>query len=130
MIGRCEIDTRVSRALQEVTEAALQASKEYEGPLWGSGTGGGNYVCRDGKGRMTRKSPPFPSFQRWGSVGVLNISVMSSQVNLALGGSDSGGRLLCKETWTWLKDFFRNPELCLQVGERGNSFDRQKAGVA
>lgn len=110
-------DGALSRALSEVAGAALQASHEYQEALWGRGRGGGSFpggVCGHGDPGLHGKGP-LPRFQRWGNVGVLNISVASSQVDKAVSGREEGEGLLSEDTWTWLKDFFRAPEICLQV---------------
>lgn len=117
----------VARALRAVARAALQASAEYlevlsGGGLYGGSTGfieqkSGDDGDAEGleKGSVLDKGP-FPRFQRWGAVGVLHVSVLSSQVDLALGRREAGRQLLSPEAKAWLEDFFLAPELCLQVG--------------
>lgn len=83
--------------------AALQASREYqEALLGGAATHGGG----DG---------PLPTFQRWGAFGVLNVAIARSQVDCALGGLESGRKLLSGDVWAWLEAFFRTPEIGWQV---------------
>lgn len=128
----CARDTvGVARALKAVAGAALQASKEYQEALLGGaanhggsgGGGGGSGGDRVGNG-PNRSNPALgatecggtvPTFQRWGAVGVLNISVASSQVDFALGGWKAGRTLLSGEAWAWLEAFFRTPEIGWQV---------------
>lgn len=117
----------VARALRAVARAASQASAEYIEVLSGGGSCGGSTGLFDqkrgddgdeeglGKGCLLDKGP-FPRFQRWGAVGVLHVSVMSSQIDLALGRREAGRQLLSAEAKAWLDDFFLAPELCLQVG--------------
>lgn len=102
----------IKGALTEVASAALQASKEYHETLWGMGSRSSG--CGGGERGVVGKGP-LPRFQRWGPVGVLNVSSFSSQVDLALGQKHAGRGLLSSETWAWLEDFFRSPEICLQV---------------
>ncbi|CAM9309198.1 unnamed protein product, partial [Ectocarpus fasciculatus] len=127
-VSRCQHEgAGVAGALGVVAKAALQASKEYQEPLLG---GSANYNGGNGGGferfRKTARGEsacrgPLPTFQRWGAVGVLSISVASSQVGWAFGGRDAGHGLLSRETWAWLEDFFRAPELGLQEGSGVNT---------
>ncbi|CAM9243711.1 unnamed protein product [Ectocarpus sp. 4 AP-2014] len=116
----------VAGALEAVAKAALQASKEYQEALlggsanYGGGGGGGFERFSISRGESACRGP-LPTFQRWGAVGVLNISVTSSQVGWAFGGRDAGHGLLSRETWAWLEDFFRAPELGLQEGPGVNT---------
>lgn len=116
----CEREGRgggIARALGAVAGAALQASKEYQEALFGgaaiSGGNGGGYRVREGAAKGC--GGPLPTFQRRGGVGVLNVSVASSQVDWALGRPGAGRRLLSREAWAWLEDFFRAPEIGSQV---------------
>ena len=113
----------VARALRAVAEAAVQASKEYQDALLGGAANHGGSV---GGSHRSSKAPtglleangrggPLPTFQRWGTVGVLNVSVACSQVDCALGGRDAGRRLLSGDAWAWLEAFFRTPEIGWQV---------------
>lgn len=120
--GRAREAAGVARALRAVAGAALQASKEYqEALLGGAANHGGDH--RVSKGPSRRNTPlgatgcggPLPTFQRWGAVGVLNISVTSSQVDRALGRREAGRGLLSGEAWAWLQAFFRTPEIGWQV---------------
>lgn len=113
-----------SRAMRDVATAALKVSKEYEEGLSGKGSDGGFYCVSDigdnthgggGKAAAVRMGP-LPRFQSWGAVGVLCISVASSQLDLALGDANyRGRRLLSTEAWAWLEDFFQAPQGSLQV---------------
>ena len=116
----------VARALRAVAGAALQASKEYQDALLGGpanhgGSVGGGHRVGEGPKRTntlhgaTGCGGPLPTFQRWGAVGVLNVSVASSQVDYALGGLGAGRRLLSGDAWAWLEGFFRTPEIGWQV---------------
>lgn len=105
------------KALGAVAQAALRVSKEYQEALWGVGSGNGysSVNVSGGKGTEVCSRKPLPRFQRWGAVGVLNISVASSQIDTAFGRQSGGSGLLSKEAWAWLRHFFRAPETCLQV---------------
>lgn len=116
----------IARALRAVARAALQASKEYQGCLLGGaanhgGSVGGGHPVGEGPSKgnallATKEcSGPLPTFQRWGAVGVLNVSAASSQVDRALRGWETGRRLLSKDAWAWLEAFFRTPEIGWQV---------------
>lgn len=108
----------VSRSLRAVAGAAVQVSREYQEALRGRAYCGricGADYANAGVGVGVAGKGALPTFQRWGAVGVLTISVVSSQVELAFGGRDAGCGLLSAEAWTWLRDFFRSPEICLQV---------------
>ncbi|CAM9252372.1 unnamed protein product [Ectocarpus sp. 12 AP-2014] len=127
-VSRCQHEGGgVAGALGAVATAALQASKEYQEALLGGsanygGGGGGGFerFSNIARGESACRGP-LPTFQRWGAVGVLNISVTSSQVGWALGGRDAGHGLLSREAWAWLEDFFRAPELGLQEGPGVNT---------
>lgn len=120
-------DGGVARALSAVTGAAMQASKEYQEALLGgaaiSGGAGGAGGGYRGNGADSTKTPvagkgcggQLPTFQRWGGVGLLNVSVASIQVDRAFGRPGAGCRLLSTEAWAWLEDFFRAPEIGWQV---------------
>ncbi|CAM9145767.1 unnamed protein product [Ectocarpus sp. 8 AP-2014] len=127
-VPRCQHEGGgVAGALGAVARAALQASKEYQEALLGGsanygGGGGGGFerFSKISRGGSACRGP-LPTFQRWGAVGVLNISVASTQVGWAFGGRDAGHGLLSRETWAWLEDFFRAPELGLQEGPGVNT---------
>ena len=109
----------VSRALRAVARAALQASAEYLEVLSGGRPCGGSSFTGHNGGHRDREwfgKGPLPRFQRWGTVGVLTVSVLSAQVELAFGHRAAGRQLLSAEAKAWLDDFFLAPELCLQVG--------------
>ncbi|CAM9100725.1 unnamed protein product, partial [Hapterophycus canaliculatus] len=114
--GRPRQDGGVARALRTVAEAALQVSKEYQGALLDDSINCGPScgVYQMPLGGVTGRGGPLPTFQTCGAVGVLNISVASSQIDWACGGRDAGRRLLSRETWAWLEDFFRSANVCLQ----------------
>lgn len=116
--GRERRGAGVARALRTVAEAALQASKEYQGALSGDSEcwGVGSSVHQMSSGGAKECGGPLPAFQAWGPLGVLNISVASSQVDWACGGRDAGRRLLSREAWSWLENFFRTANVCRQVG--------------
>lgn len=118
----------VARALRAVAGAALQASKEYQQALLGGAANhdasvGASHHASKGRNRSkiglgaTGCGGPLPTFQRWGAVGVLNVSVASSQVDCALGEREAGRKLLSGDAWRWLEAFFRNPGIGLQVRE-------------
>lgn len=129
--GRALEAVGVARALRAVAGAALQASREYQEALLGGaanygGSGGGGHCVGEGPSRSSNTlfgatgcGGPLPAFQRWGAVGVLSISVASSQVDWALGGLEAGRRLLSGDAWVWLEAFFRTPEMGWQVGVAG-----------
>lgn len=106
-----------------MARAALQASEEYLEVLsGGTSCGGSSFTGQNGDygDRGVFGSRPvegsLPRFQRWGAVGALHVSVLSSQVNLAFGRREAERQMLSAETMAWLDDFFFAPELCLQVG--------------
>lgn len=116
---------KVLISLRAVAGAAVQVSREYQEALRGRGDCGSIGIAGDtnaGVGVGVVGKGALPTFQRWGAVGVLTISVVSSQVELAFGGRGVGCGLLSTEAWTWLHDFFRTPEVCLQVRYRAASF--------
>lgn len=123
--GRGDVDKGfksggVAGALGAVAAAALQASKEYLEVLSGGILSRGSSFTEHNGGHIIERAVgkgPLPKFQRWGAVGVLHISVLASQVDLALGRRIAGHQVLSAEAKAWLNDFFLAPELCLQVGE-------------
>lgn len=113
------------RALRSVATAALEVANEYENALWGKNSGRGyhprtvglaKHTYGGGKSRIADSSL-LPRFQRWGKVGVLFISALSGQLDFVRGGREAirGTGLLPSAAWDWLEDFFRAPEMCLQV---------------
>lgn len=57
----------------------------------------------------------LPRFRQWGPIGLLYVSGISSQVDVALGLKDAGESLLSAEGWAWLREFLREPEGFLPV---------------
>lgn len=123
-VGGCAREVAgVARALRAVAGAAVQASQEYQDALLGGaashgGSVGGSHRASKVATRLPGENGcggPLPAFQRWGAVGVLNVSVASSQVDCALGGREAGRRLLSRDAWAWLEAFFRAPEIGWQV---------------
>ncbi|CAM9540792.1 unnamed protein product [Scytosiphon promiscuus] len=112
--GRSRREGGVARALREVAGAAKQAADEYQGALLGGscGPGAGSGVHRMSLGGAKGCGGPLPALQTWGGVGVLNVSVASSQVEWACGGRDAGRRLLSREAWAWLEDLFQAVSIC------------------